>query len=51
MSTSDPSSKQSLRALANRDDDPNGRTLNANERHELDEARRVGVRDKDNRKI
>ena len=51
MSSSNPQSKDQLRALANRDNDPHGRTLNSNERHELDEARRVGVRDSDGKKI
>lgn len=51
MSGSDPRSKDYLKGLANRDNDSNGRPLSKNERYELDEARRVGVRDKDGQKI
>lgn len=51
MSTSDPKTPAQLRALADREADPNGRTLNSNERWELDEARRVGAKDQHGQKI
>lgn len=49
MSWSDPQSKESLKALADREKD--GGHLSRNERFELDRARRYGVKDTKGQKI